>query len=119
MTVAHATATASAPPVEIDLLLIDYFLAASEAGHLAMSADAFRDFSRQARDDFARCDIVTLQALASRLHGPLREIAQNLLFIHGDPEWQTNRWDNRLAENAWATLHAALRRPLPLRRPRG
>lgn len=116
MTVAHATA--AAPPVEIDLLLIDYFLAASEAGQLAMNAEAFREFACRARSDFARCDIVTLQALAARLHGPLREIAQNLLFIHGDPEWQTNRWDNRLAEHSWSTLHAALRRPLPHRLPR-
>jgi hypothetical protein len=92
-----------------DLLLAHRVLAAFESGRMPMHAAEFREISTWAFGAFGSLDAVTLRDLAQNLQGPLREIAQNVLFIHGDAEWASNPWDNRLAENAWAQLLDAMR----------
>jgi hypothetical protein len=87
-----------------DLLLAHRVLTAFESGRMPMHAGEFREISRWAFAAFGSLDAATLRDLAQNLHGPLKEIAQNTLFIHGDAEWASNPWDNRLAENAWARL---------------
>jgi hypothetical protein len=92
-----------------DLLLAHRVLAAFESGRMPMHAGEFREISAWAFGAFRSLDAATLRDLAQNLHGPLKQIAQNVLFIHGDAEWASNPWDNRLAENAFAQLLGAMR----------
>jgi hypothetical protein len=92
-----------------DLLLAHHVLAALESGRMPMHADEFRAISQWALNAFESLDAVTLRDLAQNLRGPLKEIAQNVLYFHGDAEWATNPWDNRIAENACARLLGAMR----------
>ena len=105
---AHSTAASTF--VGADLLLADRVLTAFESGRVGMRADDFRDISRWAFNAFTRLDVETLRGLERDLAGPLKEVAQNVLFMHGDAQWATNDWDNRWAENAWADVHRSMRR---------
>jgi hypothetical protein len=92
-----------------DLLLAHRVLAAFESGRMPMHAGEFREISRWAVAAFGSLDAATLRDLSRNLEGPLKEIAQNTLFFHGDAEWATNPWDNRLAENAFVRLYKRMR----------
>jgi hypothetical protein len=92
-----------------DLLLAQRLLMSYENGRMPMDAGAFRDIAAWASKAFGTLDGATLRDLARCIHGPLREVANNVLFIHGDAEWASDPSDNRLAENVWARLHASMK----------
>lgn len=93
----------------IDLLLAQRLLVSFESGRMPMHAAQFKEIADWAFAAFRSLQPAALRDLARSLHGPLKEIAHNVLFIHGDAEWATNPSDNRLAENVWADLHTAMR----------